>query len=202
MLFNITLAGAVFLFAFKYVQFRKNSNSKNELDALQAKVSMLRMALKSKVKKKANSFRAKFVKPINSGDSIDLSISELCENKFEKGEDFQAYFDLSKRINSYVNAEMKSNIEVGTSNQDVKNKIEDFMGSDIKNELAIIRIIKEMTDTTTKYNAKADSFNKANPKSKTSLLDPLIFPALADVSRIFNDDSANRLGKSDHFDAA
>lgn len=190
-IFNITLVGAVIFCILKFIEFRRNLLTKNEIQTLQARVSMLRMALKSKVKKKANSFRSKFVKPINSGDPFDIAISDLTENKFETGEDFQNYFDLSKRINSYINADFN------LSSDSIKNlnpgvQVEDFMGPDLKNELAIIRTIKEITDASSKYNVKAETFNKLNPKVKIPYVDPLIFNSLTEVNRIFRD-SADKI---------
>ena len=80
-IFDITLVGAAIFCVVKIIEYRRNLITKNEIQTLQAKVSMLRMALKSKVKKKANSFRSKFVKPVNTGDPIDNAIGELSDNK-------------------------------------------------------------------------------------------------------------------------
>jgi hypothetical protein len=198
--------GAAIVFVIRFIQFRKSKESKNEIQTLQAKVSMLRMALKSKVKKKANSFRAKFVKSVNVGDPIDTALGELMDNKFETGDDFQHYFDLSKRINSYINAEIQSSNEANSSAFSHANKkLEDFMGPDLKNELGIIRIIKEITEASTKHNSKAELFNKLNPKAKIHLLNPLQFSSLAEVSRIFRDEVEEKESDgatSDQFEAA
>lgn len=200
-IFNITLIGAALFCTIKFIEYRRTLHTKNEIQSLQARVSILRMALKSKVKKKANSFRSKFVRPINQGDPFDNAICELTENKFETGEDFQMYFDLSTKINSFINAEVKLTTDAAT-NKKTSSQFEDFMGPDLKNELAIIRTIKEITEIIAKFNVKADVYNKLKVKSKVTLLDPLIFSSLTEVNRIFTDDSENSFVRPSRSDAA
>ena len=200
-IFDITLVGGAIFCIIKFFEFRRNLLTKNEIQTLQARVSMLRMALKSKVKKKANSFRSKFVKPINIGDPFDIAIGELTDNKFETGEDFQSYFDLSKRINSFINADVQLTTDIAT-NMNTSHRFEDFMGPDLKNELAIIRTIKEITDATMKYNVRAEAFNRLKPKAKVPIIDALIFDSLSAVNRIFRDDVDKNPDTPDHSDAA
>ncbi len=102
MLFDFTLAGAGLYFLVRILQFRQKQSAKNEIQKLQARVSMLRIALKAKVKKRANSTRVFFSKNIVPGDILESEIDQLGENKFETSKDFQTYYDRIKNIQSQL----------------------------------------------------------------------------------------------------
>lgn len=180
-LFYTVFASVFVFFTIRILKGRKSSGIKNNILNIQASISLLRISLKSKIKRKANSFHSRFVKPINAGDPIDLAINELSENKFETGEDFQNYFELSKRINGYISTDV-----IGVSKELIsQEQFEDYMGPDYKNELSIIRVIKEITELTSILNNRIDNYNFINAENKIAKSDPLVFPALIEVNRVF-----------------
>ncbi|MBC7419165.1 MAG: hypothetical protein H7328_00420 [Bdellovibrio sp.] len=175
-LFNLTLVGGVVMFIFKVLKFRKKSDFKNEIDNLQAQISLLRISLKAKVKKKSFTFRSQFPKPLITGDLIDTALNELIENKLETGKELQAYFDLSRRINSFLVVNIQG-----------YSPIEDFMSNDFKNEISIIRLIKDISSLSARLNKRSDSYNLTNQSAKLATVDNLIFTSMIEVNRIFND---------------
>ena len=193
-LFDFTLAGGALFFIVKMLQFHQRRAAKNDLQKLQARVSMLRISLKSKVKKRANSFRVFFTKNIVPGDAIDLEFDRMVENKFESSADFQNYFDLVKQVHAQL-LQIHSKTEILVRN---------FIPSDQQNELAIVKIVIEMKDISLKFNIKADSFNRMHPKSRIGHLDPMSFSASDDFEQILKDEAINdeAIVNEDHFDAA
>lgn len=178
-LFYSVFASFTVFYSLKYIKTRKNSVIKNDIQNIQASISLLRISLKAKIKKKANSFRSRFVKPINEGDPIDVCINELTENGFEKGSDFQLYFDLSKRINSFIST------DIAISRDMSQEQFEDFMGPDYKIEISIIRVIKEMTELAVILNNRIDAYNQLNVHDRIANADSLIFPSIVEVNRVF-----------------
>jgi hypothetical protein len=180
---------SVFIYGVKnFVSVTRAKNSRNEITNLQAKVVTLRMALKARTKMKIKSFRSRFTSKENKGDSIDLAINELAAIRYETANDFQNYFEISKKINGLIDAELKSST---TFSNEKDQKFEDFMGPDYKNEIAIIRILKEITDASEKLNEKIEIYNSRNMKMKKfepiKKVENLKFPALVDINRVFRD---------------
>jgi|GEM_PF-5481990 len=178
---KVSMAGGFVLLGLKLMKIKKSSTVKAEVLHLQARLSKARMALKGKIKKKSNVFRA-FVKvAITEGDAIDTSLKQLAENNFETSQDFQNYFDVSRKIVGLIhvdkNGKPDSNIVVNIEN--------DFMCSDFKTEMDIMRIIKEMSDLSIKINVRIEACNQNNPHAPIEKVDSLVFSSLADVDRVF-----------------
>lgn len=149
---------------------------------MQAKISQLRLALKGKVKKKANVLRGSFKGALAHGDMVDNALRELADNNFENGEDFQNYFDSSRKIINFINIQNEGDAAVNASPD------KNFMSGDFKTEMDIVRIIKEMSSLSSKVNSRIDDYNRINQNQKMPKLDSLIFPSLAEISRIYNED--------------
>lgn len=188
---KIAVLGGFVLLLTKFVKFKKFSSAKADIQNLQAKLSQLRMALKGKVKRKANVFRSSFKSGISEGDMIDNALRDLTENPFETSHDFQEYFDLSRRIVSFIQAESGE----PNNNSSIEN---DFMCSELKTEMEIVRFIKDMSDISAKINSRIEEFNKTNTPTIPKV-DSLVFSALSDINRIFKSDSG---GDSDSFNKA
>jgi len=184
-LLKFSMAGGFLLLALKLMRIKKSSTIKAEVLHLQAKLSRARMALKGKIKKKSNVFRALIKVALTEGDPIDTSLKQLTENNLETSQDFQNYFDVSRKIVSLIHDDTNKNAnsaaEVGIEN--------DFMCSDFKTELDIIRIIKQMTDLSAKINILVETNNQGNPNYPLEKVDDLIFSSLVDVNRVFKDDN-------------
>lgn len=161
---------------------------------MQARISILRINLKAKVKKRSNDFRRYFTGSINPGESLDRDLNIAIEIKFEISSDFQQYFDLINNLHTSITAAHKH----------PEHTVEKYLENDTHKEQVILRFIKEMKDTSSKYNEKVEVYNKANPKNKLSPIDPLQFEAMKDIEEILNlhpDDLDHEL-KGDKFDAA
>jgi hypothetical protein len=192
LIFDITLLGGGLLFFIKLFHFRRNLVLKNNIQVQEAKVIMLRIVLKSRVRKKVATFKTQFTKPIHPGEQLDEALKMILNNNFEKSDDFQSYFDVCRRINGFISSEQEKTVEELLRSYGDK-RFENFMGPDINNELAIIRVIKEMTEATSKHFTYIEYFNRLNPKIKFMNIDPLLFIALYDVKRIYRD-SVEKLG--------
>jgi hypothetical protein len=176
LLVKIFIFGGMLMLFIKILKFRKKSDLKNEIDNLQAQISLLRISLKSKVKKKSYTFRAQFPKQANITDAVNIVLVELAENKLETGHNLQAYFDHSRQINTFIAGTVAEHVPV-----------EDFMSNDFMNEISIIRLIKDISTLSTKLNKKIELFKISHPTANISPVDNLIFPSMVEVNRIFND---------------
>jgi hypothetical protein len=154
------------------------SSFKNDLQNLQARLSQLRMALKGKVKKKANVVRAACTSNIVEGDPFDQAVQQLVNNKFESSDDFQDYFDTSRKLVRLLQIDSKEPI----AEHSVENN---YMSHDFKTEMEIVRIIKDMCDLSAKINARIEE-HKRTSGQKVARVDSLVFPAITEVNRIFN----------------
>ena len=187
--------GAALFFVIKLLQFQSNLAAKNELQRLQARISILRMNLKAKVKKRANAFRKYFAVAINPGEVLDRDLGCILDVKFESSADFQQYFDYIKNIHSLITAIHK----------DLDHPVQKYLDEDAKRERIIIRFVKEMKETSAKYNEKVDIYNKINPKHKLASTDPIQFASMADIEHILNlepDNDENLASEEEKFDAA
>ncbi|MBY0554411.1 hypothetical protein K2P97_07775 [bacterium] len=186
-LFNVILKiaffGGIVLLITKFVKFKRSNSVKSDVLNLQAKLSQLRLALKGKIKKKSNIFRGSFKTAITEGDMIDNALKQLVDNPFESSEDFQGYFDLSRRIVNFIQVENSGD---AVANVSVENN---FMCSDFKTEMDIVRIIKEMTDISSKINTRIEENNRVSPSNPIAKVDSLIFTSMVDINRIFKEDT-------------
>lgn len=184
-LIKVAVAGIVFLGGLHMMKTQKSNSMKAKVLQLQARLSRARMALRAKVKKKANIFRSTIKAGILEGDVIDRSLKTLNDLNFETSQDFQNYFDVSRHIVSLIHADPKNKMEVPPQ---VENN---FMCLDFKTELDIIRIIREMASITVKINEAIEENNTKHPNQSMEKADPLLFPAMADVNRVFKSDANN-----------
>ena len=191
---QIAFLGVVVLLITKFSKFKKSSSVHSNILNLQAKLSQLRLALKGKVKKKSNIIRSSFKMPISEGDKIDHDLKKLGDCLFETSEDFQAYFDLSRSLLSLIAAES------GSDSAAKMNLENDFMCSDFRIEMDIVRIIKEMMDISSKINVRVVENNRINPSKPLTKVDSLIFTSMVEVNRIFKAEGDNSTFQIDALD--
>lgn len=182
---------------FDFVQFQK---SKNDIALINAKIMALKMALRVRVKTKLTSFRDRFGKLIDKDDEIDKALNEIYAIKYESGADFQKYFDISKQVITT----MKNDIRFATKFKELSEQqsqeskgsetaqlFQDFCGPDYKNEIALVRIIKEITDANNKLSKKIQEFNDnfRNRKKFKPIqeVNPITFDFLVEINNIFED---------------
>lgn len=181
------VAGAAFI-VFSVVRSKKINSTKTDLQNLQARLSQLRLALKAKVKRKSNVLRTMIKSSIIEGDLFDTSTRSLLDVKFETSDDFQSYFDISRNIVGMIHVDNGTTHEAGSENN--------FMSSDFKTEMDIIRIIKEMTDLSSRINNRVEEHNRTSSQ-KMQKVDPLVFAAATEVNRVFKvEDSGSQASKA------
>ncbi len=195
-LFNLVLKiaffGGILLIASNLVKYKKSSNIKTEVQNLQARLSKLRLSLKSKVKKKSQIFRSSFTKTaIAEGDMIDVALKELVENPFETSEQFQNYFEQARKIVNFIQVETKTE---PNQNDVLENN---FMCSDFKIEMDIVRVIKEMSTISSRINSRVEDNNRTYPGQLLKKVDGMTFDSLSDVNRIFKTDDAAEVAAQD-----
>ena len=186
---KIAFLGGVVLFVSKMIKSNRFKNVKHEIEVLQAKLSQYRLVLKSKVKKKSQIFRVSFKGPVSEGDLIDQTIKSLGENNFEKGDDFQNYFESSRKIVHFLQVDSNAANPLQTTPQTLENN---FMCPDFKLEMDIVRVIKEMTDLNSRINTSIDEYNGKTRKVQLHLKknESLNFPSLSEINKIFDSDKA------------
>lgn len=184
-LFNVILklilgCGVVFI-GLTFLKSKKFLNAKNDIQNLQARLSQLRLALKGKIKRKSNVFRASIKANIVEGDIYDSTLKSLTEVKLENSEDFQAYFDISKQLVKIV--------QISGDGENVPSHMADnnYMSSDFKTEMDIIRLIKEMCDLSSKINSRVEEHNRTSTQ-KLQRVDSLVFPSITEVNKVFKGD--------------
>lgn len=184
-LFNVILklilgCGVVFI-GLTFLKSKKFLNAKNDIQNLQARLSQIRLALKGKTKRKSNVFRAGIKANIVEGDIYDSNLKSLTEVKFETSEDFQAYFDISKQLVKMLQ------ITNGSENAPSHMAENNYMSSDFKTEMDIIRLIKEMTELSSKINSRVEEHNRTSTQ-KLQRVDSLVFPSITEVNKVFKGD--------------
>ncbi len=183
-----------------YIDFVKFQNSKNDIALLNAKIMALKMALRVRVKIKLTSFRDRFGKFIDKDDEIDKSLNEIYNIKYETGADFQRYFDISKQVITIMKNDIRfaakfkelSEQQVQENeNSETAQLFQDFCGPDYKNEIALVRVIKEITDANNKLSKKILEFNHEYRNRKkfvpTQTINLITFSFLEDINKIFED---------------
>lgn len=192
MVLKIAFFGGILLVASNIVKYKKSSNIKTEIQNLQARLSKLRLSLKSKVKKKSQIFRSSFTKTaVTEGDMIDVALKELVENPFDTSEQFQKYFEQSRKIVNFIQVETAAEPNQTT---DIQNN---FMCSDFKTEMDIVRIIKEMSLISSRINSRVEDNNRAYPSQLLKRVDGMSFESLNEVNRIFKTDEPVEVADQD-----
>lgn len=202
----ISVLAYVILFSFSvyairnYIDFVQVKNAKNDIALLNARIMALKMALRVRVKIKLSSFRERFGKFINTGDDIDKALTEIYDVKYDTGADFQRYFDISKRVISTMKndvrfaakfKEMSEPVDSNSETSESAQLFQDFCGPDYKNEIALVRVTKEITDTNNKLSKKISEFNhdyRNRKKFVPMQAVPVInFDFLEEINSIFED---------------
>jgi hypothetical protein len=178
---KLILGCGVIFIGLTFLKSKKFLNAKNDIQNLQARLSQLRLALKGKIKRKSNVFRAGIKANIVEGDIYDSTLKSLVEVKFESSEDFQNYFDISKQLVKMV--------QVSNDGENVPSHVAEnnYMSSDFKTEMDIIRLIKEMSDLSNKINSRVEEHNRTSTQ-KLQRVDSLVFPSITEVNKVFKGD--------------
>ena len=192
---------AIVFFVLNFLRQKKKDSVHDEIKNIEAKMANMRLILKAKVKKKSNFFRATSPVPIKTGDPFDLAATELSDLNFEKNEEFEKYFTISKQLNTYIKLSLlkKQGEEPATQDAayvDLKSVVVDtpqetpeFMTTDIKIEFTIIKIIHEMIVVSKSLKKKIEDFNFTHHKTPINVPLVIQFASIAEIKKIFSSEA-------------
>lgn len=167
----------------------KRRTLRDDISKVEAKMAAYRINLKNRVKKKAKHFKASYPSSITSGEPIDVSLSQLSELSFEKNSDFQEYIDLCKKINNFIElAKVDKGVET-TQPHDADQC--DFMGTDFKNEINIVRLINDMVSVSKTLNKQVGRYNHFDRRAKMISPEPINFTSLFELQKVFKSQNAS-----------
>lgn len=198
LILKITMLGFLTFVVVNFLRNVKRRNLREEIAKIEAKMASLRINLKSRVKKKAKVFRATYPLAINSGEPVDLCINGLAALTFEKGSDFQDYIELSRKINHFINvASVDKNSEPSNPGVQTPEKY-DFMGTDFKNEIYIIRLINDVVAVSKTLTKQITRYNSLERKISIAPVEPVYFRSLFELQKVFlnkdhNDEDTEKL---------
>lgn len=163
---------------------------RDDIAKIEAKMASYRITLKSRVKKKTKRFRAAYPGTITTGEPIDISLTQLSELSFEKNNDYQDYIDLCKKINSFIDL---ASVDRSSEAQNAINDPDkcDFMGSDFKNEINIVRLINDLVTVSKALNRQINRYNHFDPRAKLQAPDPISFASLFELQKVFKNKDAS-----------
>lgn len=169
----------------------KRRTLRDDISKVEAKMAAYRINLKNRVKKKAKHFKASYPSSITSGEPIDVSLSQLSELTFEKNSDFQDYIELCRKINNFIElAKVDKGVETG---QPVHHDADqcDFMGTDFKNEINIVRLINDMVTVSKTLNKQVSRYNHFDRRAKMIAPEPINFTSLFELQKVFKNQNAS-----------
>lgn len=174
----------------------KKRTLRDDILKIEAKMAAYRINLKNRVKKKAKRFKVSYPSSITSGEPIDISLAQLSELTFEKNADFQDYVELCKKINNFIDlANIDKNSEVAQSKSLNMDKC-DFMGTDFKNELSIVRLINDMVAVSKTLSKQVSRYNNFDRRAKINAPEPINFASLFELQKVFkNKDAQDELNE-------
>lgn len=169
----------------------KKRTLRDEISKVEAKMAAFRINLKNRVKKKAKRFRATYPASITTGEPIDISLTQLSDLNFEKNIDFQDYIDLCKKINNFIDlANVDKNSEAANAAAADTDKC-DFMGTDFKNEINIVRLINDMVLVSKALSKHASRYNNFDRRAKILAPEPISFASLFELQKVYKNKDAN-----------
>lgn len=189
---KITILGFGTFIILHVLRSMKKRTLRDEISKIEAKMAAFRINLKARVKKKAKRFRATYPSNIAVGEPIDVILTQLSELNFEKNSDFQDYIDLCKKINSYIdlaNVDKNSDAQPAVTDGDHC----DFMGTDFKNEINIVRLINDMVMVSKSLAKQTGRYNHFDRRAKLALPDPISFSSLFELQKVYKNKDANEI---------
>ncbi len=188
---KITIMGFGTFIVLHVLRSMKKRTLRDEISKVEAKMAAFRINLKNRVKKKAKRFRATYPASITTGEPIDISLTQLSDLSFEKNTDFQDYIDLCKKINSFIDlANVDKNSEAAHAAAVDTDKC-DFMGTDFKNEINIVRLINDMVVVSKALSKHASRYNNFDRRAKILAPEPISFASLFELQKVYKNKDAN-----------
>ncbi|AZZ35547.1 hypothetical protein CIK05_01600 [Bdellovibrio sp. qaytius] len=188
---KITIMGFATFIVLHILRSMKKRTLRDEISKVEAKMAAFRISLKNRVKKKSKRFRATYPANIATGEPIDISLTQLSELTFEKNTDFQDYIDLCKKINSFIDL---ANVDkTSDAHQTAANELQkcDFMGTDFKNEISIVRLINDMVMVSKALAKQTNRYNHFDRRAKLQAPEPINFSSLFELQKVYKNKDAN-----------
>ncbi len=187
---KITFMGFITFVILQVLRNMKKTTLREEISKVEAKLSTLRMNLKTRVKRKAARFRATYPQSITDGDPIDVGITQLSNLAFEKNSEFQEYIDLCKKINNYIFMASMNKPAMPAEGEQIKvdnasADTADFMGDDFKNEIQIARTISDMALVSRTLSKQIYKFNHFDKRISIQPQESINFPSMFELQRVF-----------------
>lgn len=163
---QIGLAGLGVMLIYAFFKEQKIKESRNEVQMLQARISMLRISLRAKVKKKSNGFRNLFNGSVVPDDPVDKLLTTMANLPFEKSNDFETYFALNHEINSHLKHQeiLDPNQQLAIA-QNNKLKISRVDELNTSSDPAIYKIIREISATSQRLRVSIENYNVLDKKN-------------------------------------
>lgn len=177
LLISISVLSVACYFVIDMTKRKKLDAVNQQLQSADARLSQLRMALKTKVKRKSTVFRSMYNKSITIGSMFDVSVKSLLQIKFDVGEDFELYFNVSKEIVNILKAEK---VDCWFEEFSIDS---DYMTNDLQLELEILRIMKEMMNATDRINSIVDEHENEFKSHKFTRVEKLTFPSASETDK-------------------
>lgn len=188
---KITIMGFGTFIVLHVLRSMKKRTLRDEISKVEAKMAAFRINLKNRVKKKAKRFRATYPANITTGEPIDISLMQLSELSFEKNSDFQDYIDICKKINSFIDlANVDKNSDASQTAGTDLDKC-DFMGTDFKNEINIVRLINDMVVVSKALSKQTSRYNHFDRRTKMNSPEPITFASLFELQKVYKNKDAN-----------
>lgn len=191
LIIKITIMGFGTFIVLHVLRSMKRRTLRDDISKVEAKMAAYRINLKNRVKKKAKHFKASYPASITTGEPIDLCLSQLSELTFEKNTDFQDYIDLCKKINSFIEL---ANVDKGgepAQTSALPTDKHDFMGTDFKNEINIVRLINDMVMVSKTLAKQVGRYNHFDRRAKMATPEPINFASLFELQKVFKSPEAN-----------
>lgn len=188
---KITIMGFGTFIVLHVLRSMKKRTLRDDISKIEAKMAAYRINLKNRVKKKAKRFRSSYPSNITAGEPIDISLSHLSELTFEKNTDFQDYIELCKKINNFIDL---ANVDKTAEAAQVKTPDGDkcdFMGTDFKNEINIVRLINDMVAVSKTLSKQVSRYNNFDRRGKLQAPEPINFASLFELQKVFKSKEAN-----------
>lgn len=192
LIIKITIMGFMTFIVLHVLRSMKRRTLRDDISKIEAKMAAYRINLKNRIKKKAKHFKATYPSSITTGEPIDVSLTQLSELTFEKNSDFQDYIDLCKKINNFIEL---ANVDKGAESSQTHSPNTDkydFMGTDFKNEINIVRLINDMVAVSKALAKQVNRYNHFDRSTKKMVLpEPINFASLFELQKVFKNQEAS-----------
>lgn len=185
LIFKITIVGFLTFVVLQALKSVKRRALLTEIRNIEAKMASYRINLKNRVERKSKKFRATYPGNVMQGAPFDNALNQLTSITFELNSEFQIYMELCKRINALIEV-----ARIDKHSDTAKAKLaeiekSDFMCTDFKNEINIVRIINDMVNVSKTLSKQVERYNSLSGRVKKNVPESIDFPSLLELQNVF-----------------